>query len=96
MIKEFKAFFDLFQQGKQLTNSATWKNRQTATNAMGVVLSAGFVIAGGFGYVVPIDDATLSAAAAGIVALYGVFNSVLTTITSAKVGLPPKPDNSGE
>lgn len=96
MIKEFQAFWDLFQKGKQLSNSATWKNRQTATNALGVVLSAGFIIAGGFGYAVPVDEATLSAAAAGIVALYGVFNSVLTTITSAKVGLSPKSDSSSE
>ncbi len=96
MIKEFQAFFTLFQQGKQLTNSKLWKDRQNATNVLTGVLGAAFVVAGGFGYVVPVDQNTIAAAAGGIAALVGVFNAVLTTITSAKVGVQSKADSGSE
>lgn len=92
MIKEFQAFFTLFQQGKQLTNSKLWKDRQNASNVLTAVFGAAVVVAGGFGYVVPVDQNTLAAAAGGIAALVGIVNAVLTTITSSKVGLPNKSD----
>lgn len=96
MIKEFQAFFTLFQQGKQLTNSKLWKDRQNASNVLTAVLGAAVVVAGGFGYVVPVDQNTLAAAAGGIAALVGVFNAVITTITSAKVGVQSKTDSQSE
>ena len=89
MITEFKAFFDLFHQGKQLANSATWKNRTIATNTLVTVLGAAAIVAKGFGYDLHLDDQTIQALGAGAVAVYGLYNAVITVITSAKVGLPP-------
>ena len=88
MIQEFQAFFTLFKQGKQLANSATWKNRTIATNTLIAVLGAMVAIAKSFGYDLHLDDQTISALGAGVVAAVGVTNSVMHVITSAKVGLP--------
>lgn len=86
MINELKAFFELFKQGNELANAAAWKNRQIAGNAVVSMLSAAVVISGGFGYSIPIDDATINAAGAGVAALVTLANAVLTVITSKKVG----------
>jgi hypothetical protein len=72
--------------GKQLANSATWKNVQIATNYLVVVLGAA----------VPFlpekyalsSDQVLSLAT-GIAVIGGVFNSYLTAATSKSVGLLP-------
>jgi hypothetical protein len=90
MIAEFKAFFTLFQEGKELTNSKVWKNRQNAGNGVIAVLTACAVIANGFGYEIHVDDETLQAAGMGIAAVVAIVNNVLTTITSSKVGVKPK------
>jgi hypothetical protein len=88
MIKQFSAFFEAFKAGKELTNAATWKNRQIAAGALTGLLGAAVVIAKGFGYDIDVDQATVEALAGGITALYAVFNVVLVATTSAKVGLP--------
>jgi hypothetical protein len=87
MIKEFKAFFTLFQKGKELADAAAWKNHQIKANSVVAVLSAGLVIAAGFGFTAHIDQETLNAAGAGIVAIVSVFNAILTVVTSARVGV---------
>lgn len=89
MISEFQAFFTVFHQGKALANSATWKNRTLATNALVAVLGAAIAIAKGFGYDLHLDDQTISALGAGIAAAVCVGNSVMHVVTSEKVGLPP-------
>lgn len=91
MIREFGAFVTLFQQGKEITNAKAWKNGQMTANLVGL-LGALLVIAGGFGYDIHIDEAVLQSLAAGIVAAYCVLNTVLSVITSKKVGLPSKGD----
>lgn len=95
MIPQFVAFITAFKQGKELANAATWKNAQLATGALASLLGAAVVIAQGFGIDVHVSDAALQAAAAGVVALYGLFNAVATAVSSAKVGLPAKPPALG-
>lgn len=90
MIKEFQAFFTLFQKGKELTNAATWKNRTIAANALTAVLGAALVIANGYGYKIELDQTLIESLSAGIVAAYGVVNVVMHVITSSKVGVGPK------
>lgn len=96
MIPQFSAFFVAFKQGKELANAATWKNAQLATGALASLLGAAVVIANGFGIDVHVSDALLQGAAAGVVALYGLFNAVATAVSSSKVGLPPKPAPLGD
>ena len=81
-------FMQAFQKGKQLANSATWKNRQLAAGALVTFFGAFLSIAKAVGYDIPIDQDTLVAFCGGIAALYGVFNAIVTATTSAKVGLP--------
>ncbi len=88
MISQFQAFFTLFRQGKQLANSATWKNRTIAANALLALLGAALAVARGFGYDIQVDPDTLKALAAGIPAAVAFGNTVMHVITSAKVGLP--------
>ncbi len=88
MIPQLQAFFTLFHQGRELANSATWKNRTMATNALIAALGAALVVAKEFGYDIQIDQQTLTALAGGIPAAVCLFNTVMHVITSAKVGLP--------
>lgn len=90
MIKEFAAFFTLFKQGKELTNSKTWKNRAIAANALTAVLGAAVVIAGGFGYEIKLEQGQIEAVAAGVAALYGMLNAIVHVVSSAKVGVPER------
>lgn len=86
MIKEFQAFWELFQEGKELSNSKVWKDRQNAGNKVTAILFALLVIAKGFDFDIPVDKETVEATGFGIAAIIAVVNQVLTTITSAKVG----------
>lgn len=86
MIKEFQAFFTLFKQGKEVINPEFWKNTQVKANVI-ALLGAIATIAAGFGYDIHLSADTLNAAGMGIVAFYTIGNSILTIITSKKVGI---------
>lgn len=87
MIAEFKAFFTVFQQGKELANAAKWKKKQISVNNLVAFFSAILLIAGGFGYKIPIDEITLTQLSSGILAAFSIGNGILTCITSSKVGV---------
>ena len=88
MINEFKSFFTAFKQGKQLANSATWKNRTVATNALVAFLGAMVIIGKGFGYDFNLDQDTITAVGAGVAAFVTVGNSIMQVVTTKKIGLP--------
>ena len=86
-IKNAPKFFELFREGKEITNATTWKNRTVAANAIIAFLGTLLAIGRGFGFSVLIDDATIANVGAGIVALVTAINAVMHTITSARIGL---------
>jgi hypothetical protein len=86
-LKNAPKFFELFKEGKELTNAATWKNRTIATNACIAFFGTIVVLAKSFGYDLKLDQDTVANFGAGIVAIVGVINAVMHTITSARVGL---------
>ena len=90
MIAEFQAGISVFHEGRALVDSTLWKNRQTAGNHVTLLLIAATGVARGFGYDFNIDHDTLQTVGMGIAALVAVANSVLTTITSTKVGIKPR------
>ena len=87
-LKALPAFWDLFKEGKELGNAATWQNRTVAANSCVALLGTGLVIAKAFGADIKIDQETLANLGAGIVALVAAVNAVMHTITSSRVGLP--------
>lgn len=84
-----------FRQGKELTNAATWKNRTIATTTIVGLLAALVSISAAFGYQIDVDQETLQQVGAGITAVVSLVSAVMHVITSAKVGLPAKPDPAG-
>jgi hypothetical protein len=80
--------FAALKAGYALRDSAVWKNRQTAVNAIAAVLSAAMAIAQGLGYGFPISNDSLLTISGGVWVVVGLFNSWATVATSAKVGLP--------
>jgi hypothetical protein len=84
----FNAVISLFQQGHELANSATWKQRSIATNVVVGVIGSALMIAKGCGYDLGIDQDTVDAIGAGIAAAVTAFNTVITIITSKKAGFP--------
>ena len=87
IIKQLPKFFELFKEGKELADSATWKNRTIATNVVVAFLGTAFSVAQGFGLGVQVDSDTLASVGGGIVAVVTVVNAVMHTITSSRVGL---------
>lgn len=88
LISNIPRFFELFKQGEQVTNPATWKNRTIAMNALVGLFGTSAAIAKGFGYSLDLDQDTIQGLAAGVIAVVAVVNGVMHCITSAKVGLP--------
>ena len=96
-LKNITNFFELFKEGKEIANAATWKSRTIATNAILALLSTVLVLAKSYGFNVSLDGETTQNLAAGIVAIVAAVNAVMHTITSARVGVssdsggsPPK------
>jgi hypothetical protein len=92
-LKSIPAFFQLFKEGNELANAATWKNRTIATNVCVAFFGTLLALAKNFGHDFPIDQETLASLGAGVVAAVAAINAIMHTITSARVGLPS--DSSG-
>ena len=88
MIQNLMNFPTLFQQGKELTNSATWKQRTLLANTLTAVIGAALVVAKSYGYDVGVDGTTTGELATGLAAGVAAVNAVLQTITSSRTGLP--------
>lgn len=74
------------KKGKRLRDSATWKNRQIAVDAIVAVLGA-LVLAGKlFGLEIDIAPEDRETVAAAVFVLVGTFGAIFTAATSKKVG----------
>lgn len=93
-IKQIPQFFDLFKQGRELANAATWKNRTIATNIIVAMLGTLLVILQNAGIGIVLDQATLAGIGAGVVSSVAAFNAVMHTISSAKVGVSSDSGNN--
>lgn len=93
-IKNAPKFFELFKEGKEVTNAATWKNRTIATNAILALIGTTLALGKAFGFKLELDGDTLQGLAAGAVAVVTAINAVMHTITSARVGLSSDSGNS--
>lgn len=86
-------FMTAFKQGKELANAETWKNATILVNTLVAFFAAFLGIIKGLGYAIDIDHDTLQNLATGIVAGVGVFNAVMHTVTSKRVGVSTVGDN---
>lgn len=73
--------------GKEVADPATWKNRSVTANKIAVVISFALVVAKISGYDLPVDDATIQMAAAGLAGVLAFVNIIVTLATSKKVGV---------
>lgn len=92
MIQEFKAVIDLFKEGKAVTNPKIWKSYQVLGTTITGLLGSALVIARGFGYDIYIDDKTLGEVGVGIAAIVHLGSSIITVISSEKIGIPASHD----
>lgn len=96
MIDKIRAAFGVLRQGQLVADPATWKRRDLAVSALGVLFASLYAMARAFGFDLPIDPADLNALAAGVVAVVWMYHGWSTAATSDKVGLPPVgPPDSG-
>ena len=86
-MNKLAAFIDVLYQGKKLSNSSAWKNRQTLVNLLVGLFAAGLGVAQSFGFNMGVSDADLVEIAGGIGAIVGMFNAYTTTATSESVGV---------
>ena len=49
-LKNITKFFELFKEGKEIANAATWKSRTIATNAILALLGTVLVLAKSYGF----------------------------------------------
>jgi hypothetical protein len=87
LVRNVPRFFELFRQGEEVANPATWKSRTVATNAIVAVLATLLAIAKSFGVDLALDNDTTQTMAAGAVAGVTVLNAIVHVITSKRVGL---------
>ncbi len=92
LIGVVRSGLDVLRVGGELKTAKTWKNVQLLTNVLTGLLTGLIALASALGHPLPIDlSATDILMLAGGAA--SVINTVLTAITSAKVGLlPAKPE----
>lgn len=81
------ALLDLFTKGKSVANPEAWKNGQISTNVLAPVVVATAAVAASFGIPVPVSPDDLVLVTAGFLS---IFNTVMTIITSEKVGVAVK------
>jgi len=93
-LKSLPTFFELFKEGKEISNPETWKNRTIATNVVLALIATAVGLSKTFGYEVALDNETIQSLAVGAVAAVGAVNAVMHCITSKKVGLSPDNWNS--
>lgn len=90
MLGKIKAALRVLRAGEEVANPAAWKNAQIGVNVLTGLLVALAALAAEFGLQIDLTGAQLEGAAYGVFALLGVFNAVLTAITTKKTGLLPK------
>ena len=78
--------FEALQSGKELSNPATWKNRQNTINLL-VVLIGALAYLANLATGVPIPQDVVNGVAEIVAIILGLVNAYLTTATSKKVGL---------
>ncbi len=82
---------EVLRQGKALANSASWKNHQVTANMIAAFLASVFALLQVFlGIDLGVSNETLLAIGSGVLAVYGVYNSYVTTATSEKIGVQDK------
>jgi hypothetical protein len=77
-------------KGKEIINPATWKDRQRTTSIVVALLGVSFLGLRFSGVELPVSDEDVAQISAGIAAILGATNHVVTTISSKKVGSEPK------
>lgn len=93
MFTKIKAFWQLFQAGKEVADPAKWKRHTITANTLVVFLAALAAVAPTFGVQIPVTDAELQGLAVGILA---AVNIVMHYVTDSKVGYVPKqPKDAG-
>lgn len=89
-MNKLSAILAALRYGSALSDSATWKHRQNLLNALVGLLGAGIVLAGLFGVNLNVSSEDIATIAGAIATVYGLFNPVITTATTDKIGLPPQ------
>lgn len=89
MLDKLFALGRAMRYGEELSNSATWKNRQLAANAVAGLIGTTLVFAP---MEVNIED--LQTVAGAVAILGGLFNAWATASTSKKIGVPAMGANS--
>ena len=96
MLAKLKAAMDLFKKGKRLAHPEPWKNTQAAAGLLVPVIAGLLTLVGG-----DIDVSTEQVEqGSNFIALigvgaYGLFNVVVTIITTNKIGVSSKSDTPG-
>lgn len=90
MLNKLFTLPEVLKQGKVVANPEAWKNGQI--NAAYLVGFLGLVLASlsFFGINLSVDETTLNTIAGALLALYGIYNQIVTMASSDKVGVKPK------
>jgi hypothetical protein len=89
-MNKFALFFNAFQKGQMLSNSAVWKDYTIASNAVLAFLAAMLPLLSSFGVVLDLEPGTLESMTGILVTLITVGNGIMTVVTSDKVGIETK------
>ncbi len=91
MLSKLFTLPEVLKQGKVVANPEAWKNGQINTAYLVGFLGLLVASLSFFGVNLAIDESTLNTIAGAILALYGIYNQIVTMASSEKVGIKPTP-----
>lgn len=75
-----------FEEGEEVENAESWKNRAFAAQSVASVLGAGVAIAGACGYRIDLSADQVATVAGGLVTLVGAVSAVINVVTTKRIG----------
>lgn len=81
---------DLFRKGQSVANPAAWKNTQTSINSLVILITVFAEFGRSVNPAINITPDMILTISTWVIAGIAGLNTIITIISSTKVGLPPK------
>lgn len=86
-VKSLFTLPEVLKQGKVVADPVAWKSGQITVSYLAGFLGLIISIIKVFGIEVPVTDDQLTAIAGGALAVFGIFNPVVTVASTDKIGI---------
>lgn len=89
MFSKIAAVFSVFKTGAEVADPLAWKKGQITAGLLAGFFGALISFAKGYGYDLPLSNDQLLEIGGAVVAIFGLFNTTATVVSTTKFGPPP-------